>query len=333
MARYKSEFLASYWAAHGTPWRARLFGAIGSLSRWGSRFAPIANWAMKNQAARYLTECLIRLDRRRSFPQWSRGTFAEWSGSRPPLASHAPVLLFNDTFTNYFDPEIGIAAVQVLAAAGLEARVLPYQCCGRPAISQGLLQQARQQAQATTEKLYPAAAQGTRIIFCEPSCLSAVREDAPSLLRGKERERAQVVADQTMLFEEFLEQELRASRAKLDLKPGPRTLLLHGHCHQKSMGLLAPALGLLARIPDVKVTDLDAGCCGMAGSFGYLREHYDVSRQIGERKLFPAVRAANHETAIVAAGTSCRHQMRDFTGRVAMHPAVLLRNHLRAESR
>jgi len=333
MARYKSEFLAGYWAAHGTPWRARMFGGIAGLSRWGSRFAPLANRAMENYSVRYLMEYLIHLDRRRSFPRWSRGTLAKWSDSRSPLASHAPVLLFNDTFTNYFDPEIGIAAVQVLAEAGFGARVLPYQCCGRPAISQGLLQQARQQAQATTANLYPVAAQGARIIFCEPSCLSAIREDAPSLLRGEERERAQAVARQAMLFEEFLEQELRAGRAALDLKPGPRTLLLHGHCHQKSMGLLAPALALLARIPDVKVTDLDAGCCGMAGSFGYLRDHYDVSRQVGERKLFPSVRAANHETAIVAAGTSCRHQVKDFTGRVAMHPAVLLRDHLREASR
>ncbi len=329
MARYKSEFLAGYWAAHGVPWRARVFGGIAGFSRWASRLAPVANWAMHQPAARYLAERLVHLDRRRSVPPWSRATFAARSRALAESAAQSSVLLFNDTFTNYFEPEIGVAALQVLAEAGLQASVLPYQCCGRPAISQGLLTGARKQAHALAERFFPAAARGARIIFCEPSCLSAVRDDAPSLLRGEARERAQTVARQAMLFEEFLEQELRDGRAVVEFKPGPRTLLVHGHCHQKSMGLLAPTLALLARIPQVKITELDAGCCGMAGSFGYLRDHYEVSRLIGERRLFPAARAANHETAIVASGTSCRHQVKDFTGRIAVHPAVLLRDHLR----
>ena len=163
-------------------------------------------------------------------------------------------------------------------------------------------------------------------MFVEPSCLSAVREDAPDLLRGTLREKARVVARHAVLFEEYLEREVGAGRATLPLAGGPSEVLLHGHCHQQSMGLGAPAAALLRRIPGATVIDLDAGCCGMAGSFGYACEHYDVSQAIGERKLLPAARALPAGAVLVAAGTSCRHQVAHFTGVQAVHPAVLIRS-------
>jgi Fe-S oxidoreductase len=138
-----------------------------------------------------------------------------------------------------------------------------------------------------------------------------------------------VVAGACVLFEEYLEREWQAGRAVLDLTSGPARVLLHGHCHQKAMGLVPPARALLSRIPAATVDDLDAGCCGMAGSFGYAREHYDVSRAIGERKLLPAVRAMTADTVLVAPGTSCREQVRHFTGARALHPAELLRRSVR----
>jgi Fe-S oxidoreductase len=185
-----------------------------------------------------------------------------------------------------------------------------------------LLDDARMLAKANADRLYDEAAAGRPLLFCEPSCLSAVREDAPALLRGEARRKARVVADASMLFEEYL-----ASRGStLPLAAGPARVLLHGHCHQRSMGLVAPARALLGRIPGVTVDDAEAGCCGMAGSFGYARDHYEVSRAIGERRLFPAVRARTSGTVVVAAGTSCRHQIHDFTGVEAVHPAVLLRS-------
>ena len=147
-----------------------------------------------------------------------------------------------------------------------------------------------------------------------------MREDVPSLLRGEEQQRAQVVASACVGFEEF------AAGLAIDWKPGPPRILLHCHCHQKAMGLTPSTLGLLAKIPDSKTIDLDAGCCGMAGSFGYSKDHYDVSRAIGERKLFPRIRGEAAPAVIVAAGTSCRHQIHDFTGVSAVHPAVLLRS-------
>jgi Fe-S oxidoreductase len=187
-------------------------------------------------------------------------------------------------------------------------------------ISKGLLRNAAELARRNTAALFDLAAAGKKLIFCEPSCLSAMREDAPSLLRGEEQQRAQVVARACVSFEEF------AEGLTLQCRPGPPKILFHGHCHQKSMGLVPPALRLLGKIPGAEVVDPDAGCCGMAGSFGYSRDHYEVSRAIGERKLLPRVREKEASTVLVAAGTSCRHQILDFTGERAMHPAVLLRS-------
>jgi Fe-S oxidoreductase len=238
-------------------------------------------------------------------------------------------VLFVDTFTNYNHPEIGTAAVDVLAAAGIDVRLASHGCCGRPMISKGLLDGARRLAQANVDSLYDVASRGERIVFLEPSCLSAVREDSPSLLRGDAQRKARVVADASVLFEDYVEQEWHAGRARLELKPQPTRVLLHGHCHQKAMGLMPSTRALLARIPSATVVDLDAGCCGMAGSFGYATEHYDVSRQIGERKLLPAARALAAGDVLVAPGTSCREQVAHFTGVRALHPAELLQSLLR----
>ncbi len=319
MARFKSEFLADYWRRHGTPLSARVLGNARTLAKWGSRFAPFSNWVAGSAPAKWLNERLIGIDRRRQIPQFERRTLMDRA---PRAAADADAVLFADTFTNFYDPEIGVAALDVLTAAGVKAGVMTHGCCGRPQISKGLLGEARRIAGQNTDALYPAAAAGTPILFCEPSCLSAVREDAPSLLRGEARRRAEIVAKQARLVEEYL----LTVADRLPLAPGASDVLLHGHCHQKSMGLLPAARALLSRVPGASVTDLDAGCCGMAGSFGYAREHYDVSRAIGERKLFPAIRDRKPASTVVAAGTSCRHQIREFTGADAVHPVVLLRS-------
>jgi Fe-S oxidoreductase len=197
-------------------------------------------------------------------------------------------------------------------------------------ISQGRLQDARKLAAANAHALFEAADQGQAIVFVEPSCLSAIREDAPDLLRGELQRRARVVAQHAVLFEEYLEGECAGGRATLALNSGPAQVLLHPHCHQRSMGLAAPAKALLSRIPSATVIDLEAGCCGMAGSFGYTRDHYDVSKAIAERRLLPAARAMTEDSVLVAAGTSCRHQVADLAAVHALHPAVLLRSLLGA---
>jgi FAD/FMN-containing dehydrogenase/Fe-S oxidoreductase len=335
VARFKSEFLAGYWQRNGMPLRARVVGNVRRVSEWGSRFAPIANLVSGSGVGRWLNERLLGLDRRRTPPRFASRTFEQRFAARAassPIASPqslAParaVVLFNDTFTNFNHPEIGMAATEVLEAAGVRVQLAAHGCCGRPLISQGLLERARDTAAATVDALYPSASRGERILFLEPSCLSAIREDAPSLLRGEAQRKSHLVAEACLSFEEYIEEESKSQALQLNLRAGPATVLLHGHCHQKAMGALAPARALLSRIPGAAVVDLDAGCCGMAGSFGYAKEHYEVSRQIGERKLLPAARALTEASVLVAAGTSCREQVKHFTGVAAHHPALLLRS-------
>jgi FAD/FMN-containing dehydrogenase/Fe-S oxidoreductase len=335
VARFKSEFLAEHWRKHGIPLGKRVLGNVRELSKIGSQFAGLANAVAASGVGRWMNERLFGIDRRRTPPAWvsetfeqrfNRGRARSTGGPSGPPSPNSAVILFNDTFTNYNEPENGVAAVAVLDAAGIDARLVPHDCCGRPLISTGQLDAARKLAQRNADALFNAASRGEKILFLEPSCLSAVREDAPALLRGEEQRRAQVVADACLLFEDYLERELAAGRSSLTLKTGPSTIVLHGHCHQKSMGLVPPAKALLSRIPSCTVVDLDSGCCGMAGSFGYSKDHYDVSRQIGERRLLPAARALKPGELLAAAGTSCRHQVEHFAGAHAQHPAVILKS-------
>jgi Fe-S oxidoreductase len=307
------------------------------MSRWGSRFAPLSNTIARSALGRALNAWLAGIDRRRTLPEWTSRSFAKSFRSHArrnatrPSRTNRTVALFNDTFTNYYSPAIGMAGVQVLEIAGFDVELAPDACCGRPLISQGLLGSARRQAASSVDRLYPLAERGVPIVFFEPSCLSAIREDVPSLLRGEDQRRALRVADHALLFEEFLEREWEGGRLQLDLGDGPARILLHGHCHQKAMGRLAAAKALLGRIPGATVVDLDAGCCGMAGSFGYSRKHFEVSRAIGERRLFPAARSLRDGEVLVASGTSCRHQVADFTGVRALHAAELIRSLMRLE--
>jgi Fe-S oxidoreductase len=345
VARFKSEFLAEHWQKHGIPLGKRVLGNVRALSKIGSAFAPLSNTVAAGAIGRWMNEKLFGIDRRRTPPAWAAQTFEKWWASadrgadrgadRRGRPSGRPdhldqperaVILFNDTFTNYNDPDIGVAATGVLEAAGASVGLLPHDCCGRPLISTGQLDAARELAARNVDALYDAAARGQKILFLEPSCLSAVREDSPDLLRGEAQRRAKVVGQACVLFEDYLERELAAGTLSLDLKAGPSSVVLHGHCHQKSMGLVPPARALLSRIPSCTVVDLDSGCCGMAGSFGYSKDHYDVSKQIGERRLLPAARALKNGEVLVAAGTSCRHQVAHFAGVHPQHPAVLLRS-------
>jgi FAD/FMN-containing dehydrogenase/Fe-S oxidoreductase len=328
VARFKSEFLAGHWRRHGTPIGARVVGRVDAVSRLGSLCAPVSNLVARSAPVRWLNERLLGLDRRRHPPAWTWNTFERQFRRRTRDARQPPatMAIFNDTFTNYYGPGIGMAGLDVFDRLGVGATLAPNVCCGRPMISQGLLDEAARRAGLNADRLFPMASGGQTLVFFEPSCLSAVREDAPSLLRGDLARRARVVAERSMLFEEVVEAELSSGRVDLVLGRGPSRILLHGHCHQKAMGRLAPARALLGRVPGATVVDLDAGCCGMAGSFGYARGHYDLSRAIGERRLLPAARALQADEVLVASGVSCRHQVADFAGVRARHPAELLQS-------
>ena len=328
MARFKSEFLSDYWTRHGTPLRARILGHIHDLSSVGHQLANVVNPLLSQRWFRTLNEYLLGIDHRRSLPTWAPVTLSDqWVNDSENEAPNTPrVTLFRDTFTQYYDPNIGLAAADVLRSAGFTVGLGPNVCCGRPLISQGLLAEARERAEQTVSHLLPTATAGQPIILLEPSCLSSLVDDIPSLLSGTAQQHAKTVAQSCVLFEDFVEQSLQSGQSSLTLTSGPSEIVLHGHCHQKSLGLVQPAKALLDRIPDARITELDSGCCGMAGSFGYTREHFEVSKQIGERRLLPAARALTPSSVLVAAGTSCRHQVHDLTDVDAVHPAVLLRS-------
>ena len=172
-------------------------------------------------------------------------------------------------------------------------------------------------------------ANGGTIITCEPSCILTIKDDYPALLKGQLRTQAETVARACLTFEEYFDSITTGTgRSMLTWKSTPRKILVQAHCHQRSLVGTGPMLKLLRSLPGAEVIDLDAGCCGMAGSFGYEAEHYEISRLVGEQRLFPAVRNANPETVVVAPGFSCRLQIQHFTGRVAVHPAKFLRSSL-----
>jgi Fe-S oxidoreductase len=191
-------------------------------------------------------------------------------------------------------------------------------------ISNGFLEAAVECARTNVPELYRWAAHGERIIACEPSCILTIKDDYPALLHGELRHQAEVVAGACQTFEEFVESLLISQATRVTFRAGPKRILVHGHCHQRSLVGMGPTVQLLRRIPGAEVLDLDAGCCGMAGSFGYEKEHYEVSRLVGEQRLFPALRQADADTVVVAPGFSCRLQIQHFTGRTALHPAQLL---------
>jgi len=325
MARLKAEFLHQYSRQHGVPLRSRLFGHVAEVSRWGCRLAPLSSWLARSVPVRWLNDHLLGIDRRRLPPAFARRTFRQHFRARRRARPDRPadVLLFPDTFTNYHEPEIGLAVVELLERAGcvvtLDASAA-LSCCGRPLISNGLLSQAVAHAESNVRALYPWAAEGKPILACEPSCILTVKDDYAALLRGPLRRMAETVAAACRTFEEFLEPRFQPAGT------GPRRILVQPHCHQRSLTGTAALLELLRRIPGASVVDLDAGCCGLAGSFGYEKEHYEVSCQVAEQRLLPALRAAPAETAIVAPGFSCRMQIAHCSGRISVHPAQLLKS-------
>ncbi|PYN00103.1 MAG: oxidoreductase [Candidatus Rokuibacteriota bacterium] len=325
MAKLKYEFLHHYYEANGLPLRNRLFGQIAKVNRLGSRLPALVNRLSGLAPSRWALEKIAGIDRRRPLPSLAAETFDDWfrRHTPPAAAPRGEVVLFNDTFVTYNVPEIARAAVEVLESAGYRAVLVDRKCCGRPLISKGMLTQAREHAAWNVAQLAPYARRGVAIVGLEPSCLLTLRDETVDLLRTDD---ARAVARQSLLFEEFLVRE-RGRGLALKFGPNGRKALLHGHCHQKALVGTAPTVAAL-RWAGFEVSEVDSGCCGMAGSFGFEREHYDVSVALGNRRLAPAVKAAPAETEIVAPGISCRQQIQHLAGRRAKHPAEVLREAL-----
>lgn len=331
MAKLKHEFLAGYYARHGTPLRARVFGHVAAMGKIGSATAPVSNWIMGSAPARWLLHRLLGVHPQRRFPAFARRRFSRWFQARParrPLprrsAADLPgggrVALLVDTFTEFYYPSVGRAAVRLLEAAGCQVELAPALCCGRPMISNGLLREAQVLAGRNVGRLRPLANAGVPIVGLEPSCTVTFKDEYPDLAPSAA---ADAVARNTFAIEEFLFM-LHDRGARLPLKPWPRTILLHGHCHQKAMVGTQASLTALRWLPDASVREVDSGCCGMAGSFGYEAEHHEVSLAMGERVLFKAVRELPADAQVVAAGASCRQQILHGTGRRAAHLVEVL---------
>jgi FAD/FMN-containing dehydrogenase/Fe-S oxidoreductase len=323
MAKLKYEFLAHYNARHGVRLRARVFAGIAQLSRLGSATAPVSNWILQSALFRRVVQPALGIHPDRRLPRFARRTFADWLAANRPAArgaGTADVILFNDTFTNYNEPRIGISALGLIESAGARVAVPDVVCCGRPMISKGLLDEARRCAARNTALLAPLLARGASVVACEPSCLLTLRDDYPDLLDTPEARR---VAERAVLLEEYLLERLEAGAWRPEAQE-LRTVYVHGHCHQKSLVGTGPMLRVLRQVSGLEVREIDSGCCGMAGAFGYEREHYGLSMQVGELRLFPAVRSAPDGAALVASGTSCRHQIAHGTGRRAHHLAEIL---------
>jgi FAD/FMN-containing dehydrogenase/Fe-S oxidoreductase len=325
MARMKLEFLHQYRKTHAPSLRERLIAYLPRYAPIASRLASLLNLRDRVPGLAAASEKLTGLSARRKLPRWH----AEPYRDPAPLAGTAEgrdVVLLVDTFNRWFEPENARAAERVLRRAGYRPRgaAAPGErplCCGRTFLAAGLIEEARAEARRLLVALAPLIESGMPVIGLEPSCLLTLRDELPGLLPGAE---SAALAKSAKLFEEFVAAESAAGRCRLPLKSSPGKAVLHGHCHQKAFDLVGASAAALRLVPGLEVETFDSTCCGMAGAFGYEAEHYDLSLRVGELGVLPKMRNAPADALLVATGTSCRHQIADGTGRIAVHPAQVL---------
>lgn len=334
MATLKAEFLHQYYQTHGTPIRARMFAAIGKINRLASEISGISNFFMGNALTGGLLKQILGVAHQRSLPALSKSSLRRWfmsqfpSGIAPAVSGRpriGKVYFFCDEFSNYNDAPIGATAIQLLNHLGYEVEMPKHAESGRSWLSKGLLKEARKLAMYNVEAFGELVSEATPLIGIEPSAILSFRDEYPRLVIPEYREAAQALGPHALMIDEFIAREIKAGRIRSDqFTDTPQKVLLHGHCHQKSLASVQDSVTLLSLPAQYEVETIPSGCCGMAGSFGYEKEHYEVSMQVGELVLFPSVRAAKDGTLIAAPGTSCRHQIADGTQREALHPVEIL---------
>ncbi len=333
MARIKAAFLELYYQEHGASLRSRMFSRLPDFAELAANFAAPFNALTQSRLFHRLQEPLLGIAHERSLPRFRRDSFKEHYARGVMRESTQEVILFLDTYTNHIEPEIGEAAVKVLAAAGYRVRLADGQgCCGRPMISKGFLGEAKKLASANLEALGGYAQEGLAIIGLEPSCLMTLRDEYLDFFPGDLR--AEAVARQSYLLEEFLvrpdgQGQKPVDRLTFRENTNPE-LRIHNHCYSKALVGSGPLLEVLGEA-GYHAVEIPSGCCGMAGSFGYESEHFQLSMQIGEQTLLPAAReAVSNGARISAGGISCRTQLKDGAAIEAIHPAILLASQLAA---
>ena len=333
MAKLKAEVLAKFYEGRRVPLRVRAFANVATLSRIGQRFAPVVNLLSRLPVIRQLAANFLGISRERPLPELATQRFSAWFRARPPRPVEAPrgdAVYFNDTFTEYMYPEVGQAAVAVLEALGYRVTVVDQKrCCGRPAISKGQLALAKGWAVENVAALLPYATRGVPIVGTEPSCLLTLRDEYPDLLQSKE---AGIVASQAVMLDEMLASLLAAGEDVTSIFGCDLTaeIQVHGHCHQKAIVGAGPTIAALNAVPGYTAELIDSPCCGMAGTFGFEKEHYEISRSMGEFKLFPAIEAdARRGWAVAVSGVSCRQQIDHFTSKRSRHVAEYLADALK----
>jgi FAD/FMN-containing dehydrogenase/Fe-S oxidoreductase len=334
MSALKAETLAHRHDTHGTPLRSRAFAAIRALNRLGSATAPLPGLAQRLPGARKLTDHLLGIAADRPLPLPVRDNLLRRLRRRPgplpgPLPGSGPplgtVTFLADSFTTYTEPDVGSAAIELLELAGWRVAVESGGCCGRADYSKGLLDSAAAKSADLARRLTAAAPAGP-ITGCEPSCLLTLRDEHRKL--HPEDPTVRSAAERVRQAEELVTEAIDAGRLRLraDNPYAGRRILYHGHCHQKAEVGTAATMELLRRIPGAEVVELDAGCCGMAGSFGFESEHYALSLDIARDRLVPAIEAEPESTVLAATGVSCRQQIPHTTTREARHPLQLIRD-------
>tara|TARA_B100001123_G_scaffold53098_3_gene55726 strand:- start:5869 stop:8769 length:2901 start_codon:yes stop_codon:yes gene_type:complete len=326
VAKLKYEFLDRYHSKNGYSLRNYIFANISRLSTMGSFFAPVSNWLLEDSSIKNILQRIGGIDSRRTLPRFADQTFMQWfksrGESRHTIDIVGEVVLLVDTFTNYNHPDIGIAAVKILEYLGYKVVVPNIRCCGRPMLSSGMIDKARSNAKYNVDIISTHVEKGAKLVGLEPSCLSSFQDDYLDLL--EDHEKVQIVSESSMLIEEFVLHVINESGVVPKWNGGGRKILMQGHCHQKALVGMDKAKQVLSYVPELAVEELESGCCGMAGSFGFEKEHYDVSMKMGELALFPSIRSQVEPVEVVSEGVSCRQQIYDGTGVKAKHLAEIL---------
>jgi FAD/FMN-containing dehydrogenase/Fe-S oxidoreductase len=333
VGKMKAEFLQKTYDTKGIPFRSKLIGTFTKLMKLAS-IAPWAyNFIFKTEAIRRIANRIVGFHPDRSMPLLHSTTLKEWASqinprgriSTPPLGLSRNVYLFCDEFTNYNDVEVGKKAILLLQKLGYEVAIPNHLESGRTYLSKGMVREAQKIAIKNVELLKDIVSENTPIIGLEPSAILTLRDEYLELVPHNLRDSAEKIAKNAFQFDEWFAREINRGKIKKEAFSDEKRLIkLHGHCHQKALSSLTPTKKSLSLPANYEVQLIPSGCCGMAGSFGYEVEHYEVSMKIGELVLFPTIRKQAEDIIIAAPGTSCRHQIKDGTGRIAKHPAEIL---------